>query len=738
MIPRPTFRTARALPAGMFALLLMSGTALAQSADALASALQERIKDQRVTRQIALSDIGIETPLVFQGLDMRRDIYLPVPAGVPIQNASIQVDGEYIRADGGRTTAVFSVDGDPMVARNLQGEQGNVDLSLPVSGKPRPGGFVRFGVAWASVISQDLCGDERAIGNVMKLAPASHFTYSYNSAHVNSIAAAWSTLPGQGSVLVPAGTLSKAGFDTAWRLGLALELAGKRVVVKTLPEVGETVDLSGLTVPANLRDVAPFARLSSAGKSYRIQDPSEIGALLLLPGSPFGADMVVTDPALLSQMRTALDALTQKLGAESGALVKEWRQKAASLGSATIAEDELSLQTIAGRPVIAVGPNAGTKAAALFDSFWRGAIDGSNVVVRAIDTNPPPRTRVALTDFGAVSGNLDVVARGDWAMNFDLASATTGGKVPSRLNLDVAAAPGASNSDPVVSVFLNDVLLAARKMTANGQPEQLSAAIPPYALGAQNTLRVSFQRQPVSDQCRETPQPFPVSVLPTSYLDLGGSVTGSDFLSVISSMAGNPRVVVPENYLANPRASLVRVVRAAAASGVSTNQATLDVVPAGTPFAASGSFLAMDVPVDGVTLKAHVEGDRLLVGSDDKSRLVDMSGLQNLALVQAVASGSSRGIVWQSIGEPALVPQKPVRLSRGDVALVGPEGTLVELFANGADVNEARASAADSSGSTLQRLWQDSSSWGMPLGIAVAVLFFLLLLRAAIVRRRGN
>lgn len=722
----------------MLALVLMSGTALAQGADALASALQERIKDQRVVRQISLSDIGIEAPLVFQGLDMRRDVYLPVPAGVPIQDAGIRLDGEYIRADGGRTTAVFSVDGDPMVARNFEGERGGINISLPISGKPRPGGFVRFGVAWASVISQELCGDERAIGNVMKLDPSSHFTYSYNGAHVRSIATAWSTLPGHGSVLVPAGTLSKAGFDTAWRLGLALELAGKRVVVKTLPEVGDSVDLSGLDVPFGLRDIAPFSALASGNKAYRIQDAAEIGALLLLPGSPFGADMVVTDPALMEQMGSALDALTQKLGPESGELVKEWRQKAASLGSATVSEDELSLQTIAGRPVIAVGPNAGNKAAALFDSFWRGALDGGNLVVRAIDTTPPPRTRVALTDFGAVSGNLDVVARGDWALNFDLASATTGGKVPSRLNIDVAAAPGASNSDPVVSVFLNDVLLAARKMTANGQPEQLSATIPPYALGAQNTLRVSFQRQPVSDQCRETPQAFPASVLPTSYMDLGGSVTGSDFLSVVSAMSGNPHVVVPQAYLADPRASLVRVVRAAAASGVPASAATLDVMPEGTPFAASGAFLALDVPVTDIKLKAHVEGDRLIVGGDDKTRLVDMSGLNNLALVQAVTSGSTRGIVWQSIGEPALVPQKPVRLSRGDVALVGPDGTLVELFADGSGVNEARAADADSSASTMQRLWQDASGWGMPLGIAVAVLFFLLILRAAAVRRRGN
>ncbi len=742
MTPRSTFRTARALPAGMLALMLLSGTALAQVADpvstSLASALQERVQDRRVTRQISLADMGMETPVVFQGMDMRREIYLPVPAGVPIHDAGIQVNGEYMRADGGRTTAVFSIDGDPQVARNFEGDKGVVDLSLPVNGSPRPSGFVRFGVAWASVIGEDLCGDERAIGNVLKLDPSSRFTYSYDASQVRDIATAWSTLTGHGSLLLPGGTLSKASYDTAWRLGLSLELAGKQVVVKTLPQVGDTVDLTGLDIPFGLRAVAPFANLASGGNAYRIQEPAEIGALLLLPGSPFGADMAVADPALMGQIRAGLDALTAKLGGNSSALVNEWRAKAASLGAATIADDELSLQTLAGRPIIAVGGNAGNKASALFDSFWRGAVSGSNVVVRAVDATPTPRTRVPLSDFGVVGGNLEVLARGEWVLNFDLASATTGGKVPSRLNMDLAAAPGASNSAPVVSVFLNDVLLAARKMDATGHPEQLSASIPPYALGARNTLRVTFQRQPVSDQCRETPQAFPAAVLPTSNMDLGGTVSGSDFLGAISGMVNNPSLVVPDSYLSTPTASLVRVVRAAAASGLPVSTSTLAVSPVGTPYSPSGAFLAMDVPVEDVALKARVEGDRLIVGTDDKSKLIDIAGLKNLALVQAVSKGANQGIIWQSVGAPPLTPSAPVRLSRGDVAVVGPNGTLFEFFASGAEVAEARVGDAEGVSTTMQRLWQNSAGWGLPLGVGLAVLFFLLLVRASYVRRRGN
>ncbi|MFS8036203.1 hypothetical protein ACI7BZ_04420 [Xanthobacter sp. AM11] len=747
MRPHHAFRTWRgAGPAGfapglmagaLLASALLAAPAAAQTSDPVLAAVQERAADTRVTRSFSLGDLGIDGPVVLQGMDARRDIYLPVPAGVPIQDASINIDGEYLRGDGGRATMVLSVDGVPVFSRRLEGESGSASTVLPVDGRPRETGFVRFGTAWSSVIGEYLCADERGIGNVLKLSPKSRFTYTYDASQVRDLSTAWSAMPGSGSLLVAGGTLSKDAYDTAWRLGLALESAGKRLIVKTLPAIGDEVDLSGLDVPASLRVVAPFSSFVDV-KSYRIRDAAELGALLVLPGSPIGADVAVADGALLSAVRGALDALAARLGNASAAFT-EWRGKAASLGSVTVAADEMTLQTLAGRPVIAVGGGAGGKATQLFDGFWRTSLAAGTVTVRAVDSVPEKASSVPLSRLGPAQGNLDVLARGDWVVSFDLAAATGGSSLPSRLNLDVAAAPGASASEPVVAVFLNDVLLAAKRLEANGQPEHLSAAVPTYALAARNVLRVTFQRQPVSDRCRETPQAFPVSVLPTSHFELGGSVPGGDFLGIISAMTTGGRLVVPDTYLSTARSSLPRVVRAAAAAGLPTASSTFDVIATGAPFrATSGGFVALDVPVQGVTQKARVDGDRLVVGTDEKARLLDITGLKNVALVQAVRGDDTRGILWQSIGPVPMTPAKPVRLSRGDVALVGMDGTLTELTASGAPLGTIRVADTDGPSGTLQRLWQNSADWGIPLGIGVAALFFLLLIRASHVRRRGN
>ena len=60
--------------------------------------------------------------------------------------------------------------------------------------------------------------------------------------------------------------------------------------------------------------------------------------------------------------------------------------------------------------------------------------------------------------------------------------------MPGEITLYVAAAPGASATRPVATLFWNGMLLSARQLDANGQPERLRARVPGYALGINNTL----------------------------------------------------------------------------------------------------------------------------------------------------------------------------------------------------------------------------------------------------------
>ncbi|KAG0732143.1 hypothetical protein G6F23_014611 [Rhizopus arrhizus] len=105
--------------------------------------------------------------------------------------------------------------------------------------------------------------------------------------------------------------------------------------------------------------------------------------------------------------------------------------------------------------------------------------------------------------------------------------------MPDELVMDLAAAPGASSTRPVASVFWNGILLAAKQLDADGKPERLTARVPGYALGVTNAVRVTFQRQPVSVDCNEIPQGYPVNVLPTSYVKPGKAQPDGTFVGLL-------------------------------------------------------------------------------------------------------------------------------------------------------------------------------------------------------------
>ncbi|WP_254500409.1 cellulose biosynthesis cyclic di-GMP-binding regulatory protein BcsB, partial [Salmonella enterica] len=83
------------------------------AADSVAGQFAEWSGDGTVNRQMSLRELGFRQPLVLSGQESQREIYLPVPAGVATRDAQLQLDGRYVRGHAGRTSGLWSVDGDP-------------------------------------------------------------------------------------------------------------------------------------------------------------------------------------------------------------------------------------------------------------------------------------------------------------------------------------------------------------------------------------------------------------------------------------------------------------------------------------------------------------------------------------------------------------------------------------------------------------------------------------------------
>ncbi|WDZ96238.1 cellulose biosynthesis cyclic di-GMP-binding regulatory protein BcsB [Herbaspirillum sp. WKF16] len=720
------------------ALLLPTAAALiapawAHAASGAAEAFRKLADDTWIQRRETLSTLGFTTPLVLASNDSSREIYLPVPASVPLSDAMLKMDARYLRADGGRTTMVLAVDTFPAAARAMTADQGDAGLALGIDGAPRANGFVRLSVNWTTMLSgQTLCSDPRTPGNVLRVAPTSAFSYRYDSRAIGDLRTAWGALPAVTSIMVAGKRLDPQSYDTAWRIGVALERAGKHSTVTALPQVGDKVDLSRLAVPEGLRAIPAFAALAGSGE-HALKDQAEIGALMAIGQNGVDAqlrgDILVGDQKLLAGIDAAMAALQQQIQSaapDAAAPFAEWRRRVQPQSSGLDGQ-ELRLASAFGHPVILAGAQAGQAFATMFDSYWRNISGAPNLIARTAHKPATGEDFILLKNLGGAPGSFDVMSRADWTASFDIAEVASDGRLPSELVLDVSAAPGAGRTPPVASVFLNDVLLGARSLQANGQRERISARIPPGALAAQNQLRVAFVRQPSSDNCRETPQAFPVAVLASSHVKLARAKDEANFTGMVRRFAAGAELLVPKSYLDDVPASLQRVIMVAASTGLPPGKARLTVVDDGRDAAPAGDFLAFDLPFKDSRGMVQVKGNTLVMNDSSAKPMLDVSGFDRLGILEVAQAGGQQGVVWRSVGENKPVPAKPFSLSSGNVAAVAATGLLSEIDTN---YSSGRDYVQDAPSITVPDiLW-----WVVPLSIIA--LFILLLVLASRARRR--
>ncbi len=700
----------------------------------LSQAISRLNADTRQQRVVALEDLGIDRSIVLDASDARRELYLPVPADVPLTDATLNFDASYLNAEAGRNTLLLSLDGYPVRALGLNEPQGNANVEVGVDKAARSSGSLRLGVAWSSVVPRVLCEEQRAIGNVLRIDPRTRLSYSYDARDLHNVGAAWNALPGKPGILVAPGALSSASYDAAWRLGVALERIGKQARILPFPSLQTSVDLSGLRIPAELKQIPAFARLDGQG-SHTLSDPAEIGALLVLGQIPaFNADLAIRDPELVKAINESLDALqnqVQQLDAQAAKALGQWRESRINAALDGNAAENVRLTLLGAHPLLVVNHDAVGKAIGLFGSAWN-TLARERQLTLGEEANMPLSEdgRIALSRLGGKPGNLDVLAKSDWSTSFPLGSLAYDGRVPVNAVIDVAAAPGASSTLPVATVFFNDYLIGATQLNADGKKERIEARIPRYALAAQNTLRVSFQRQPVSNECLETPQPFPVSVLPTSHITLDKVAVGDDFSGMAARYAVSTQVLVPQSYLEHPAASLPQVIRVASASGVSPLRAKLTVsADANAAVTPEQSFLAFELPVKDSAESVRVSNDgHLLIHHKDQS-LLDLKSLNHMAALQVIESGSQHGVVYRTLGGQPPVFSQPLLLERGNVSILGNEGALTTFDAK----DPTGSLMIDSEEPKGLDAWRTPSwLWLIPAGV---IVFLLLLLAGRNARR---
>ena len=610
-------------------------------------------------------------------------------------------------------------------------DKGDASISLPIDGKPRPSGFIRLNIDWRTAVAREnTCADARTPGNILRIEPTSRFVFRYNGSAIRDLAGAWSALPSTPTILIASNKLTKESYDSAWRVGVALERAGKRPRIRTMPQPGETVNLQGVTVPPGLKSMPAFAGIDN-DPNHKLKDAAEAGALMALgPNSPIQADIIIADASTAQAMGQPLDALQGQMQGDAAGNFTQFRQRALDPWSKPMAANEIRLSNVMGRPTIVVASGAGAQAAGIFTQIWQQAAAGSNLLVTAADEPRNDNAAVSLKYLGAKPASFDVLSHADWNASFDIGSVAADGKGPGTLVIDVAASPSAARTPPVVSVFMNEVLLGAKEMEATGRRERIVAPVPRYALQTRNTIRVSFVRQLASDRCRETPEPYPVSVLASSHMLLDKIDPGQDFTGLMAKFASGGTLYVPQGHLNDATTTLPRVIRLAASTGLSPVKAKFVPVADGSQPKVDGPYLAVDVTPEGVgDSNVKPEQDRLyLAGSKDRP-LLDVRGLNRVGMLEVSGKGDNLGAVYRTLGSQPPLMEKPIQLSGGNLAIMGNNGLRTE-------VNTRDPSGQGMLHEARPGIFERGYWWLVP--IIVLALFIGLLVFASRIRRRNK
>lgn len=701
-------------------------------------ALEELTQRGWAQRELRLSDLGVNEPAVFQRQHAQRDFYLPLPRGTPLEGVEVQFASKTRKSEDGRTTVVLSINGVPQFTRVVGDGEAALNTTLPVANPNSPStrGFVRLGVAWQTLPTQiDYCQLDRDTGNALMVSPDTRLVFRHRVAELPGIDDAWRMLPAQPVVLLAGKALARDGYDTAWRLGAALQRAGKRPRFVPLPDVGDTVQLGNVQVPAALAHLPAFAALQSGG-AVKLKSTAELAALLMVGGADWRGDLLVLDDTLRKRLDDATRSLDQQLqgDTEAQAILQRWATRLepsagptpSASASAGAKGATVGVAMVGGRATLVV-PGGSPAAVGLLDSVWRQVLQGPTATVNAAQaTDPTRRNTFTLASVGASTAPFDVVIRGEWSSAFPLSSVMASGRVPTELVMDVAAAPGASATPPVLSVYWNDTLLGATQLRATTQTETLRLEIPPDTLGVTNVVRAVLQRQPVSARCTETPQPFPVQVLPSSYIRTATLVPNGSFNSLLPRLSQAPAVLVPERYLGDAPGTLPDMVRMAAAVGVAPGAAELVLVKGDSAPAPSKPFVAFDTQVQGVTPMASVGPGGHLQVKNQQLNWLDVSGLGHQAVAEVVDGKDAQGILWRHLGAPMGTDATPYLLSRGNVAVIGQEGVVAWL--DNRDVAEREREDADQP-SMLAAVQAQLTNWvpwliGTLLAIALVVGLF--------------
>lgn len=668
------------------------------------------------TRMVTLKDLGLTEPVSLTDRNDTREqhFFFAVPKDAGLKDVSIELRAVYLQAFTDDAALSFLVNGVPVSKLSLTGNEDEfshavkaddiaaspirgarpakeIVLSIPLENVDYKKGFLDFSVVLNSRIKKDFQG--AGSGNALSIdSKQTKLIYTFDAASVRDIRAMLGTLPAHPVILLPEHVLSQAQYETALRTALALSRKGLQPEFVTIPKVGDTVYTDGLTVPNELKTMPLFTDFSAASEKntpVKITRPEQIGAWLVLRTlSPRGLAQIVFDSARTRQY--LLEAISQIAGLGLEKRVPAWRN--VSQPDQWLAHDashkaNVRVTSLAGQPVLLLDEPDMAQGASLIDTMWQDVANSRDELLdKALLLNNDEQDKAHF--YFPQSQSVKYVEKTiEWTVPFKLCDLPKG-KWPEEFEINLLASPMGDSVQPVVSVFLNDNLLAANFLRTDGLFDRISARIPMYSIASNNYLKVQVRRRCDNDKCPDNIQSYPVQMLPSSYLRLVSRSDFQQFFMLAPAFGHAGDVVLPVRYLENSDQSLPFVATILASLSAKSSGIRISFSDK-TEFSPKRSFVAFEIPPSSATGLVRSANGKLTVRDAENRVVFNASGMGALATLQMVHADGQSGILVSPVSRQLPRLTEPLEISQGDFAILDAKGVTLTLNLNDPE-NEAQ------------------------------------------------
>lgn len=726
-------------------LVLLVGAPCAHAEDSHWSEIAQA--GSPVTRAVSFKDLGISDVVTVSdaGDGQAQHFFFAVPQNAGIRDVHFDVRMIFLRHFSDDAAVSFTVNDTPVskvmlggdedgFSKRLQGDGQSlktiesarqareITLSIPLNNVDIKKGYIDLAVRLYRRINNT---ETHTVGihNTLMIDPnASGLVYTFEQASINDVRTLLATLPHRPVLLLPQTALTPSQYEAALRTALALSQKDLQPEFVAIPRLGDVIDIGDLKVPDKLQTLPVFkAFLGVGARKIKFTDLGQIGAWLMLrASSPRGLAQIVIDSAASGKrIDEALAALSDAASLKQVQSIGSWSLPAPAKGV------NLSVAALAGQPVLLMDDPNMQMGAALLATTWLEVANARDVTLdkaMLFTNDESDKTHFFFPQSQAVK---NVGNKTEWVVPFKLADLPRS-KWPEAFEINLIAAPTGDHVRPVVSVYLNDNLLASDFVRGNGQFERITARIPQYSIAANNYLKIEVRRRCEQQECTDSMQTYPVQMLPSSYLALGERNDYSQFYMFAAALSHDADVVLPDRYREDAARSLPYVQ--ALLSALSARTLGIDVVfSEKDEFIPKRNFVTFGVaPTNMKALVKNHEG-RLTVRNELGKVVFDGAGLGELATLQLLDASGKSGVWIAPVGDTLPKFEESLDISRGDFAVVDAHG--VKLAMNLADPDSQLQ--LDEQNRDTRFLMTRNKAWLIGLGLlamVVAVLFGLRVL----------